>query len=215
MTAKHSLFMIIATAALTAGTGLMWYLMPGQDTFSPDDLKIGQTRSAAQSAFAGQGFFGRTCYGELAVYADRQENGHEQHVMALIDEETNKVAAIEAQQVEMPVSSASQCRAMVSETAQQVTSGMRWSSLKPAKYSAGATQRYFLRQRAANQHMWEVWGEHKGAAGFQTCDLYWRTSVPGREQLSADGEWHIPGDGSVPFDPFKLAGIAQSQATLK
>lgn len=208
MTAKHSLPMAVGTLALALGTGVMWYLMPGQATISPADLKIGQTLSAAQEAFAGQGFFGRTCYGELAVFADRQENGHEQHVMAFLDEDRNTVAAVEVQQVEVPVSSPSECKAMVRQTARQITSGVRWSSLKPAKYSAGATQRYFLRQRSANQHMWEVWGEHKGAAGFQTCDLYWRTSVPGREQLSADGEWHIPGDGSVPFDPFKVAQSA-------
>lgn len=108
--------------------------------------------------------------------------------MAFIDEGTNKVAAIEVQQVEIPVSSAAQCESLVRTTARQFASHVRWSSAQPAKYSAGATQRYFLRQRGTDGRMREIWGEHKGAAGFQTCDLYWRTSVPGREQLSAQGE---------------------------
>ena len=151
----------------------MWYLMPGQSTFSPTDLQIGQSRAEAETAFAGQGFFGRTCFGELAVFADRQDGGHEQHVMAFISEDTNKVEAVEVQQVETPISASSQCKAMVRSAAKRFATEVNWSSVDLAKYSAGATQRYFLRQRGAGGRMWEIWGEHKGAAGFQTCDLYW------------------------------------------
>ena len=201
----------MSTFGLALATGVMWHFMPAQDGFSSSDIKIGQTRAEAETAFAGQGFFGRTCFGELAVYADREEEGREQHVMALMDETAEKVEAVEVQQVETPVSSAAQCEAMVLSTAKGFASKVKWQSARPAKYSAGATQRYFLRQRGADGHMREIWGEHKGAAGFQTCDLYWRTSVPGREQLSAEGEWHLPGDRSVPFDPFRAAGITQSQ----
>lgn len=211
VTGKHSVLLSVSTLALAAGTGLMWYLMPGPSTFSPSDLKIGQSRAEAETAFAGQGFFGRTCFGELAVFADRQQDGHEQHVMAFINEGTHKVEAVEVQQIETPVSTSSQCKAMVQTTARRVASEVNWAPGAPAKYSAGATQRYFLRQRAVDGRMWEIWGEHKGAAGFQTCDLYWRTSLPGREQLSADGEWNLPGDGSVPFDPFKVARNGQNQ----
>lgn len=210
MTGKHSILLSVSILGLALGTGVMWYLMPEQATFSPTDLEIGQSRAEAEVAFAGHGFFGRTCFGELAVFADRQEDGREQHVMAFIDENTNQVAAVEVQQVETPVSASSHCMAMVRSTAERFASKVNWSSQDLAKYSAGATQRYFLRQRAPDGRMWEIWGEHKGAAGFQTCDLYWRTSEPGREQLSADGEWNIPGDRSVPFDPFKLAQSNQS-----
>ncbi|MCP5084025.1 MAG: hypothetical protein GY948_20240 [Alphaproteobacteria bacterium] len=210
MTGKHSIVLSVSTLGLALATGFMWHLMPRQATFSPTDLQVGQSRAEAEAAFAGQGFFGRTCFGELAVFADRQEDGHEQHVMAFIDEATNKVEAVEVQQVETPVSAPSQCMAVVRSAAKRIATDVNWSSVDLAKYSAGATQRYFLRQRGAGGRMWEIWGEHKGAAGFQTCDLYWRTSVPGREQLGADGEWNIPGDGSVPFDPFKVARSDQS-----
>ena len=196
-------------------TGLMWQLMPEQTQFSPSDLAIGQTRAEAETAFKGQGFFGRTCFGELAVFADRQAGSQEQHVMAFIDETTKSVAAIEVQQVETPVSSLAHCEAMVSQWAQSLAPRVRWSSAAPSHYSAGATQRVFLRQRGADGYMREVWGNHKGAAGFQTCDLHWRLSVEGREQLSADGEWHIPGDQSVPFDPLRLAQSKQNETTLK
>lgn len=188
----------------------MWQLMPSETTFSSADLQIGQSREKAEAVFAGRGVFGRTCFGELAVYGDRQENGHEQHVMAFIDEASNKVAAVEVQQIETQVSASSQCEAMVRSTAKKFASEVRWPTIKPAKYSAGATQRYFLRQRGADGRVREIWGEHKGAAGFQTCDLFWRTSVPGREQLSAEGEWHIPGDRSVPFDPLNVAQNSQN-----
>ncbi|MEM8645646.1 MAG: hypothetical protein AAGF86_04800 [Pseudomonadota bacterium] len=203
------------SGALLLATGLMWHIMPGNGQFSPGDLAIGQTRAEAETAFKGEGFFGRTCFGELAVFADRQEGDHEQHVMAFINETTRSVAAIEVQQVETPVNSPAQCEAMVSEWAQSYATHVSWSSKAPSHYSAGATQRMFLRQRGADGYMHEVWGNHKGAAGFQTCDLHWRVSVDGREQLSADGEWHIPGDHSVPFDPLKLALSTKPSAAVK
>ncbi len=205
----------ISSGALVLATGLMWQLMPQQGAFSPADLAIGQTRAEAETAFRGQGFFGRTCFGELAVFADRQEGAQEQHVMAFIDETTRSIAAIEVQQVETPVKSPAQCEAMVSEWAQSYATPVRWSSRTPTHYSAGATQRMFLRQRGTDGYMHEVWGNHKGAAGFQTCDLHWRVSVDGREQLSADGEWHVPGDQSVPFDPLTLARSAQTGTTVE
>lgn len=211
MSQKHTILLSLSTLSLALATGVMWHFMPAQKGFSSSDIKIGQTRAETETAFAGQGFFGRTCFGELAVYGDREEEGREQHVMALMDEATQTVAAVEVQQVETPVSSAAQCAALVRTTAEQFGAEVQWQSMRPAKYSAGATQRYFLRQRGPDGHMREIWGEHKGAAGFQTCDLYWRTSVPGREQLSTAGEWHIPGDRSVPFDPFKAAGLGESQ----
>lgn len=75
MTGKHTLLLSISTLGLALGTGLMWHLMPGPATFSPEDIQIGQSRPEAEAAFSGHGFFGRTCFGELAVFADRQENG--------------------------------------------------------------------------------------------------------------------------------------------
>ena len=206
---------LLALGTLTLGTGLMWHLMPQDGAFSPSDLAIGQSRAEAETAFQGRGFFGRTCFGELAVFADRQAGDHEQHVMAFIDETTKSVAAVEVQQVETPVASAAECKAMVRSWAQSFAPNVRWTPAGPAKYSAGATQRYFMRQTDVNGRMHEVWGNHKGAAGFQTCDLHRRVSLPGREQLSADGEWHIPGDQSVPFDPLKLAQSTPNTATLK
>ena len=213
MTGKHTTLASLTTLALALGTGLMWHLMPERAAFTPADLSIGQSRAEAEAAFAGHGFFGRTCFGELAVFADRYEEGREQHVMAFLNEETLHVAAIEVQQVETPVASAAACEAMVRSTANSIASAITWPAAGPAKYSAGATQRYFLRQRGSDGHMREVWGDHKGAAGFQTCDLHWRTSLPGREQLSAEGEWHIPGDRSVPFDPLKVAQSATPVST--
>lgn len=207
VTSTHTLLLSISTLALAAATGLMWMLMPQQSGFSPADLHIGQDRATAEAVFAGQGIFGRTCYGELAIYADRNEAGHEQHVMAFLNEGSKQVEALEVQQVETPVSSAAQCEALVTQAAVKIASSAPWSEAKPSKHSAGATQRSFLRHRGADGHMREIWGDHKGAHGFQTCDLYWRISIPGREQLSADGEWHIPGDRSVPFDPLKVAEI--------
>ncbi|MEM1198805.1 MAG: hypothetical protein AAGI06_05785 [Pseudomonadota bacterium] len=137
------------SGALLLATGLMWHIMPGNGQFSPGDLAIGQTRAEAETAFKGEGFFGRTCFGELAVFADRQEGDHEQHVMAFINETTRSVAAIEVQQVETPVNSPAQCEAMVSEWAQSYATHVSWSSKAPSHYSAGATQRMFPRRAGA------------------------------------------------------------------
>lgn len=215
MTSKQTVLLSISTAALAAGTGLMWMLMPQSPHFSPADLQIGQDRATAEKVFAGQGIFGRTCYGELAIYGDREEDGQEQHVMAFLNEDSKTVEAVEVQQLETPVEAAAHCTALVSKAAAQISSSAPWSKATPLKYSAGATQRSFLRHKGPDGLLREIWGDHKGAQGFQTCDVYWRISVAGRAQLSAEGEWFIPGDQSVPFDPLKVAGSAQPSTTLK
>lgn len=172
--------LLIARAALKSD-------MPGLE-----DIRIGDTRDMALATFQGAGAFTFTCFGERAVFGDKLRADGEYHVMAFLDEATDRVAAIEVNSDHMDVADRSQCANSVRATAARVfQSAERAWTLREAHL--GAARRFYVKWTTPEGLSHEIWADHSGAHSYQSCKTSWRVSVEGRERLDDAGERNRPG----------------------
>jgi len=157
-----------------------------------EGISIGDTKNAALAAFRGAGAFTFTCFGERAVFGDKQRKDSDYHVMAFLDEESERVAAIEVSSGHMDVRDRAHCARMVRSTVKRVFGGAEHAqSLREAHL--GAAQRFYVKWTSSNGLSHEIWADHSGAHSYQSCKTSWRISLEGRERLNEDGERNRPG----------------------
>ncbi|MEM7428162.1 MAG: hypothetical protein AAF441_18875 [Pseudomonadota bacterium] len=175
-----------------AGTVWSWFTVP--DANVPE---LGQSRPEAQKALGQFAFFGRTCFGELAVFTDRSSGGEDQHVMAFLDAAGERVVATEIQSEPINVSSAGQCRHLVRIRHQSVGN--------VREYQSGARVRYFLRTTDQDGALHETWADFGDNGARKSCEVFERRSAAGHNRLTAHGEWLMPASAqTVAFDPFSV-----------
>ena len=180
------------SVGVLAAAGSFWTWFSEPDIRPPE---IGQSRAQAEASLGQFAFFGRTCFGELAVFTDRNRDGREEHVMAFLDERGKTVIATEVQTEAVKVTSAMQCRRILSDQLR--------SAAVIRKYDSGARQRFFVRTKRKDGVLRELWADFADDGAHKTCELFDRLSTADRNRLSADGEWLLPGNGKTAvFDPF-------------
>ena len=157
-----------------------------------EGIGIGDTRDIALATFQGAGAFAFTCFGERAVFGDKRRHGSEYHVMAFLDETTDRVAAIEVNSDHVDVPDQNQCADTVRVAAARVfQSAERAQNLRQAHL--GAARRFYVKWTTSKGLSHEVWADHSGAHSYQSCKTSWRVSVEGRERLDDAGERNRPG----------------------
>ena len=157
-----------------------------------EGISIGDTKNAALAAFHGAGAFTFTCFGERAVFGDKQRKDGDYHVMAFLDEESDRVTAVEVNSGHIDVPDRAQCADMVRSTAKRVFGGAEHAqSLREAHL--GAARRFYVRWTTSKGLSHEIWADHSGAHSYQSCKTSWRISLEGRERLNEDGERNRPG----------------------
>lgn len=185
------------SVAVVAGAGSIWTWFGASEVRAPE---IGQSRAQAEKSLGQFAFFGRTCFGELAVFTDRTRKGREEHVMAFLDDAGQKVIASEIQTEEIQVQSLEQCKGMVTD---QIS-----SSTALAEYDAGAKQRYFVRAKRKDGTLRELWADYKDDGVYKTCEVFDRTSTPGHNRLTSGGEWILPGGAkTAEFNAFSPSSL--------
>ncbi len=174
----------LSAGALALGT----FLRPDGAVDDVSGLQIGQSRRGALDAFDGAGFYGWTCFRELAAYGDVEVDGGDHHVMAFVDGAADRVDAVEVAAYPVGVADRSQCMAAVRHRAEEAFAHIDWSGEQPGRYFIGGGNRYFLRRQHGNGRVYEIWADHRGAASHQTCRVFWRVSTRGQQRLEASGE---------------------------
>ena len=201
--------LILLSCFALLGAGAFWFGMP-YGAKGLHRVELGQTRAEAEKALGAAAFFGRTCFGELAVFTDLEEDGADRHIMAVLDEQTQRVKAREVQIEPATVSGSQQCSRMVVATAQTSFSSINWADRKPGFYSAGVSQRHFLRRVTGQSTSMEVWGDYKEDGNGKTCEIFVREAVAGEERLAGSGEWTLPGvQNAIAFDLSRGVEVTQ------
>ena len=158
-----------------------------------EGIGIGDTRDMALATFQGAGAFTFTCFGERAVFGDKPRDNGEYHVMAFLDETTDRVTAIEVTSDHVDVPDRNQCANTVHAAAARVFQKCRKSAKPFAKPIWGAARRFYVKWTTSKGLSHEIWADHSGAHSYQSCKTSWRVSVEGRERLDDAGERNRPG----------------------
>lgn len=190
---NHRLVTLVAAVGVAAALPLLLARAALiADTPGLEDIRIGDTKDAALATFHGRGAYTWTCFGERAVFGDKQRAGGERHVMAFLDEATDRVAAVEVTSDHVDVSDRAQCADTVRSAAGRMFSGASQAqSLRETHL--GATQRFYVRWTTTEGLSHEVWADHSGAHSYQSCKTSWRISLEGRERPDEAGERKRPG----------------------
>lgn len=182
---------LLFAIAITVGVGataLLFHLERNSTETAVAGLSIGQNRQAALDTLGGRGFYGWTCFRELAVYGDVPIDGKDHHAMAFLENGTDRVSAVEVAGYPVDVADPSQCRSSVRERAHSAFAHVEWADEEPGRYFIGGGNRYFVRQTHRDGRTYEVWADHRGAGSQHTCRVFWRMSEDGLERLEASGE---------------------------
>ena len=178
----------IAIAAGAGMTALLFHSARNSAGTTVAGLSIGQSRQAALDTLDGRGFYGWTCFRELAVYGDVSIDGKDHHAMAFLENGADRVSAVEVAGYPVDVSNPARCRAEVRDRAQTAFPQVEWADEKPGRYFIGGGNRYFVRQTHRDGRTYEVWADHRGAGSQHTCRVFWRMSESGLERLEASGD---------------------------